>query len=135
LAMGRESVAVSDNSPSLRALLADRTLDGAAIVALLAVLTGIAWLVERALRLLAGPTARFGWQAGSSALGHSLVEVVVLILALAVVVGVAGLCVNVNRFSLHAMYRDRLIRSFLGVTRRDYPKPPWPLDDTAAYQE
>ena len=38
-----------------------------------------------------------------------------------------GLCtsffINVNRFSLHAVYRNRLVRAFLGSARaRGYPK-------------
>ena len=37
---------------------------------------------------------------------------------------VASLNVNVNRFSLHALYRNRLIRAFLGATNRDrHPNP------------
>jgi hypothetical protein len=48
---------------------------------------------------------------------------------------VAGLCVDVNRFSLHGMYRDRLIRTFLGASRGRYPPPPWPPDDTAQLSE
>jgi hypothetical protein len=45
----------------------------------------------------------------------------------------AGVCVDVNRFSLHGMYRDRLIRTFLGATRGRYPRPPYPPDDTDRY--
>jgi hypothetical protein len=38
--------------------------------------------------------------------------------ALAFAVGtVASICVNINRFSLHAMYRNRLIRGFLGASQ------------------
>lgn len=36
---------------------------------------------------------------------------------LAAIAFVAGLLVNVNRFSLHAVYRNRLIRAFLGGSR------------------
>ena len=135
LAMGREPVAASEGSPTLRALAADRTLDSAAIVVLVAILAGIAWLIERAFGMLTGIVEALGLTAATVTLDYSLTEVIALAVVLAVVVGIAGLCVNVNRFSLHAMYRDRLIRSFLGVTRSDYPKPPWPLDDTADHQE
>jgi hypothetical protein len=31
---------------------------------------------------------------------------------------IASLCININRFSLHAMYRNRLVRAFLGAARR-----------------
>ncbi len=30
-------------------------------------------------------------------------------------------CVNINRFSLHALYRNRLIRAFLGASRKRKP--------------
>ena len=46
---------------------------------------------------------------------------------------VAGLCVDVNRFSLHGMYRDRLIRTFLGASRAatgSARRAPWPLRPT-----
>lgn len=36
---------------------------------------------------------------------------------LALIGGFMGICVNVNKFSLHAAYRDRLIRAFLGASR------------------
>jgi hypothetical protein len=39
-------------------------------------------------------------------------------LAISVVVTwIASVCINVNRFSLHAIYRNRLIRAFLGASR------------------
>jgi hypothetical protein len=51
---------------------------------------------------------------------------------LAVGVGLGVLCfvaqrfVNVNIFSLHAMYRDRLIRAYLGASRKYQDrKPNW----------
>jgi len=39
-------------------------------------------------------------------------------LAIAVVVAwIASACININRFSLHAVYRNRLVRAFLGASR------------------
>ena len=35
----------------------------------------------------------------------------------------ASRCVNINRFSLHEIYRDRLTRAFLGASRRRRPDP------------
>jgi hypothetical protein len=43
-------------------------------------------------------------------------------LTLAVAV-VASWAVNINRFSLHALYRNRLIRAFLGASHADLRKP------------
>ena len=43
---------------------------------------------------------------------------------IALVVGAVGsIWVNINRFSLHAMYRNRLIRAFLGASQGDERKP------------
>jgi hypothetical protein len=48
-------------------------------------------------------------------------------------------CINLNRFSLHAGYRDRLIRGFLGASRGDTRKPnPFtgfdPLDNMSMHE-
>jgi Patatin-like phospholipase len=40
---------------------------------------------------------------------------------------VMGLFVNVNKFSLHAAYRDRLIRAYLGASRRSAERRPNPF--------
>jgi hypothetical protein len=36
-----------------------------------------------------------------------------------VVAVVASVCVNINRFSLHALYRNRLVRAYLGASRQN----------------
>ncbi len=41
---------------------------------------------------------------------------------------VASRCININRFSLHALYRNRLIRAFLGASRDRTPDPFTGLD-------
>lgn len=41
------------------------------------------------------------------------------LIAFAGITVVASLCININRFSLHALYRNRLIRAFLGASRAD----------------
>jgi hypothetical protein len=49
-----------------------------------------------------------------------------LLIGIAIALGVAAIgsiCVNINRFSLHAMYRNRLIRAFLGASRGDERNP------------
>jgi hypothetical protein len=40
-----------------------------------------------------------------------------------VVALVASYCVNINRFSLHALYRNRLIRAFLGASHANLRQP------------
>lgn len=42
---------------------------------------------------------------------------------------VASIFVNINRFSLHALYRNRLIRAFLGASNRDRKKTRNPFTD------
>ena len=37
----------------------------------------------------------------------------------ALVAVIAGLCININRFSLHEIYRNRLVRAFLGASNLD----------------
>ena len=45
------------------------------------------------------------------------------IIALVAVVLVASLLINVNKFSLHAAYRLRIVRAFLGASRADARRP------------
>jgi hypothetical protein len=46
-----------------------------------------------------------------------------VLVLLALVGGIMGWFVDINRFSLHAAYRDRLIRAYLGASRGDERKP------------
>jgi Patatin-like phospholipase len=49
-----------------------------------------------------------------------------LVIGLAIFVAlsiVASACININRFSLHALYRNRLTRAFLGAARKRTPDP------------
>ena len=41
----------------------------------------------------------------------------------------ASLCININRFSLHSLYRNRLIRAFLGARSNRNPDPFTDFDD------
>ena len=45
------------------------------------------------------------------------------ILALGVFLGVASLLINLNKFSLHAAYRIRIVRTFLGASRASSRQP------------
>jgi hypothetical protein len=51
--------------------------------------------------------------------------VVALILGLFVMTSITGLVVNVNRFSLHGMYRSRLIRAYLGASNVERKADPF----------
>jgi hypothetical protein len=96
-----------------------------ALLMLLLLLIGIADLVDSALRWVAGITIVYAPQIRHTALPYALTDVVIVGWVFAVMLLLAGVGVNINRFSLHAMYRDRLIRAFLGATRKDYPAPAW----------
>lgn len=67
----------------------------------------------------------------SEEMGHlqvihcSSIRVVLLILAVFLFIGLAmSLVININKFSLHSMYRNRLIRAYLGASREArFPNP------------
>lgn len=49
---------------------------------------------------------------------NSSLRVLVLIAAVLLAIGlVMSVCININKFSLHSMYRNRLIRAYLGASR------------------
>ena len=48
-----------------------------------------------------------------------IVWFVIGFVTLGVVAAIASRCVNINRFSLHALYRNRLIRAYLGASRQE----------------
>ncbi len=59
---------------------------------------------------------------------RSPVGLVLLVAAIFLAVGlVMGRFVNINRFSLHAAYRDRLIRAYLGASRAGAERRPDPF--------
>lgn len=68
--------------------------------------------------------------------GHVLITVFAVVVVLAVWLA-ANLLLSVNRFSLHGMYRNRLIRAYLGASR-ERRRPNWftgfdPEDNVAMY--
>jgi hypothetical protein len=59
---------------------------------------------------------------------HSSLVVLPAVAAAFLVVGItASLFINANKFSLHAAYRDRLIRAYLGASRLDAERKPNPF--------
>lgn len=106
----------------------DRVLDAITLLAVVGVLVGIADLVRSALLVIAEWHVADPYRLPHATAPYALTDVLLLLVPLLIVLGVAGICVSVNRFSLHAMYRDRLIRTFLGASRANYPLPPWQLD-------
>ena len=49
--------------------------------------------------------------------GHSVIADILLLVVAAVLAWAFGRRINVNRFSMHAVYRNRLVRAFLGTAR------------------
>ena len=106
---------------------AELVLNAGGILLIAAILAGFAYYIERVLHWFESRHGRawlgdwsipfvdlefsFAW-AGRPALVEFLLAAVLL--AASAIIGVA---VHVNRYSLHAMYRDRLIRTFLAATR------------------
>jgi hypothetical protein len=54
----------------------------------------------------------------------TLGKVAAVALAVAVLAFVMGKFVNVNRFSMHMMYRNRLVRAYLGASRKEGKRQP-----------
>jgi len=106
----------------------DRVLDAVTLIAVLSILVGIADLVNRALRMIAAWDFADVYRWPHANAPYALTDVLLLLVPLLAVLAIAGICISVNRFSLHAMYRDRLIRTFLGASRANYPLPPWEAD-------
>ncbi|MBV8318700.1 MAG: patatin-like phospholipase family protein [Planctomycetaceae bacterium] len=103
---------------------------------LAAVSTAVVLLVDRVARVAVQPS--FGRAAAAYLYAIQRVQVfhILYLLIPSVIMMVLGLfLVNVNLFSLHAMYANRLTRAFLGASRRradwadrweQKQKPPWP---------
>lgn len=120
----REEIPIArDGLGRPRAHLRETLLDIATALALTSILAGVAWAVARMLCRVPDLTAHLALPPMRKELPYSLIDVLALLTTFGVLLVLAGLCVNVNWFSLHAMYRDRLIRTFLGATRGEYPMP------------
>ncbi len=72
-------------------------------------------LILATLLSLAGQKAAMLW--GSNRANPSIAIELVLVIVLVGGAFLVSLFVNVNRFSLHALYRNRLVRAFLGSAR------------------
>jgi len=68
-----------------------------------------ALLGDSLVRALRGVAAAPGFILGRLLIGFAVLALIAL---------TASRCVNINRFSLHALYRNRLIRAYLGASRQ-----------------
>jgi len=137
---GRSSSIPANEQESAKAGLLDTILSKAATVAAFVFITVLLILITQCSIVLmqyVGQAAHFAWNldAVSHVLGRSAKYLnvilyspwwaVVAMTVLLVVAGVGLAClINPNRFSLHATYRDRLIRAYLGASNpRREPNP------------
>lgn len=69
--------------------------------------------------LLLKPTGWIGRYSNPSSRGEAIVAALCLFVIEFGISGIAAFVVNVNKFSLHGMYKLRLIRAYLGASRPD----------------
>ena len=134
--------------PDLRAIIAANVLTVAALVFALFVVIGLSWLTTEAIALAYGLLPGLGeLPEGVRAVdgGHLfiLTESPLWLTALLVAGGAAlgffmSWFVTVNKFSMHALYRNRLIRAYLGASnprRRANPFTGFDDNDNLAMYE
>lgn len=68
--------------------------------------------------LLLGDSMVDGLSTGSFSAGYVVLWLIIGLVAAGIVTWVASRSVNINRFSLHAIYRNRLVRAYLGATKQ-----------------
>ena len=106
--------------------VSEQLINVTGLIVIAAILAGLAYYVEQLLKVAKSPETTLltldkpFLQYVTQNL-YAEITVAVFLILLSVLFGWA---VHVNRYSLHAMYRDRLIRTFLAATRRprDMPK-------------
>lgn len=63
----------------------------------------------------------------------ALAAMLALIMVMALIIAFVGRRINLNRFSMHAVYRNRIVRAFMGSARHDHQPDRYtsfdPLDD------
>jgi hypothetical protein len=111
---GKTSAQADDGDQSLTGTIMNYALAlvGPVFVAILIVLLSIA------LDLILFRTS-FVTALGKFSIGHIMGLLFVAGLVAAVVGVIASKNVNINRFSLHAVYRNRLVRCYLGASRKE----------------
>jgi hypothetical protein len=90
----------------------NRVLTAAALAFFVLLSCTLSWLLDRPGGLMSDP--RYLWDA--TRYGEFL-ELLWVLTGLALIGVVMGYFINVNKFSLHGIFRNRLIRAFLGASR------------------
>ncbi|MGA7391187.1 MAG: patatin-like phospholipase family protein [Terrimicrobiaceae bacterium] len=97
----------------------DRLLAAASLAFFVLLSCMLSWILDPPGSAMGDP--RYLWDAGTHGEFFKLLWVLAGLAGLGVIM---GYLVNVNKFSLHALFRNRLIRAFLGASR-SVRKPHW----------
>lgn len=114
---GREKA--NDSRSPVTRLIAENGLTIAALVFLISLIVFLSTLLDQVLlgqSVLGSGLLRADM---GDAWGKDLLWLWIGIIGTTVLAAIASRYVNINRFSLHALYRNRLIREFLGATNLD----------------
>lgn len=109
----------SDNRSPITRIIAENGLTIAALIFLISLIVFLSTGLDQMLlgkSLLASDLLLVKIGAGW---GKELAWLLAGLIGAGLLVTVASIVVNINRFSLHALYRNRLIREFLGATNLD----------------
>jgi Patatin-like phospholipase len=131
LGFSSRTEATGKAKPDLLDLILDRAVRVAAPLFIACLLVLVTLGTSGLLHLIAGlydpailDTQAIGLRVPSDAWGHALILhnsplwlLLELALALVASAGAMSVVININKFSLHSMYRNRLIRAYLGATR------------------
>jgi hypothetical protein len=111
---------------SMAWLFEERILNVAGLVFIILFMCTVAFGLDSALKAmtaqstdregLLGLTAQYSYPYG-------WINVSLLLFGIGIFLWIVQIFIHINRFSLHAMYRERLIRTFLGGTRADRQQP------------
>jgi hypothetical protein len=136
--IGHSARTVANTSPEAtgrrRANWLDLAAQAAAPIAIVCILAGLSLLTDPLLILLREASSRLGgpdWTFAAGPFDHATIleraplSLTIVAGALSALVGlVMGFVIDINRYSLHGMYRDRLIRAYLGASHtRRMPNP------------
>jgi hypothetical protein len=131
LGFSSKTTATAKAKPSVVDLVLDRTVRLAAPVFIACLLILVTLFTSALLKGLAGVHAltaftrsTIGLRVPPDAWGHAVILhnsqpwlVIELALVFVSLAGVMSLVININKFSLHSIYRNRLIRAYLGASR------------------
>jgi len=111
-----ETLAKADEKdPSAKAMAVKIVLAIAGPIFAAALVVGISVALDL---LLFGDSLVQGLTARTLTTGYIVLWLLIGLLATGLVAWVANRNVNINRFSLHALYRNRLVRAYLGASRQ-----------------